>query len=198
VHKCVGVKLKYPLSNFSNGEKKMKTQVPEKENPVGGSGAREGAFSPTPHDLAQIKQYLKEIEAEAGMKERLTSDLRSLGGKALKPQEFKEKLREKVEDAIKDAFFTPIFGVSAKDVTVEYIYDDAPVLLNVYLYTKSLLWEIAFHYDRAYIVINNQRIAEIIISYDADYITYTGEYETKIQYIRLSEVNKIEINVVGE
>jgi len=195
VRTFVGVKLKYPLSNFSNGEKMEKPQV-EKIGNMGGSRAGEGAFSPTPNELAQIIQYLKEIEA--GLRKRIASDLRSLGGKALKPQEFKEKLREKVEDAIKDAFFTPIFGVSAKDLAIEYIYDDAPVLLNVYLYTKSLLWEIAFHYDRAYIVINNQRIAEIIISYDADYITYTGEYDTKIQYIRLSEVNKIEINVVGE
>ena len=192
----VGVKLKYPLSNFSNGEKKMKNQL-EKIGNMGGSRAGEGAFSPTPVDLAQIKQYLKEIEAV--LKERIASDLRSLGGKALKPCEFREKLREKVEDAIKDAFFTPIHGVTARDVTVEYTYDDAPVLLNVYLYTRSLVWEIAFHYDKAYIVINNKRIAEIIISYDADYITYiTYTAEQKIEYIRLSEVNKIEINEVRE
>ena len=174
--------------------KEVENQAP---HPQGvGSRAGEGAFSPTPVDLA-LKQYLKEIEAV--LTERIASDLRSLGGKALKSCEFREKLREKVEDAVKDAFFTPIHGVSAKDVTVEYTYDDAPVVLNVYLYTKSLQWEIAFHYDKAYIIINNKRIAEIIISYDADYITYiTYTAEQKIEYIRLSEVNKIEINEVRE
>jgi len=193
----MSVKLKYSLYQNSNGEKMKNVEVEKTQNPMGGEiRAGEGAFPPTPVDLA-LKQYLKEIEAV--LKERIASDLRSLGGKALKPCEFREKLREKVEDAIKDAFFTPIHGVTARDVTVEYTYDDAPVLLNVYLYTRSLVWEIAFHYDKAYIVINNKRIAEIIINYNADYITYISyTAEQKIEYIRLSEVNKIEINEVRE
>jgi len=53
----VGVKLKYPLYQNSNGEKKMKTQVEKIGNPQGGVvGAGEGAFSPTPNAPAQIKR----------------------------------------------------------------------------------------------------------------------------------------------
>jgi hypothetical protein len=71
----VGVKLKYPLYQNSNGEKKMKTQVSEKENPVGGSRAGEGAFPPTPHDLAQLvrkelDRKLKELNIELNEKLR--------------------------------------------------------------------------------------------------------------------------------
>jgi hypothetical protein len=72
----VGVKLKYPLYQNSNGEKKMKTQVEKIGNMMGvEERAGEGAFSPTPVDLAQLvrkelDKTLKELGVELGEKIR--------------------------------------------------------------------------------------------------------------------------------
>jgi hypothetical protein len=149
------------------------------------SGKRidEKAQGQTSAEQAQaLKKRLKEMEKT--IEKVLMLGLNILEKEAFEAGEFHEKLKETVENALKDA---------GLDVSIEYLIDDAPLPLGVYLKTKSLQWEAWYHRDIIEIISNNRVVAEIDIGYVADHLTVDSK-----EYIRLSEVNEIDIKIYGE
>jgi len=131
-----------------------------------------------------LKKHLKEMKKI--IEKVLMLGLNILEKEAFEAGEFHEKLKETVENALKDA---------GLDVSIEYLIDDAPLPLGAYLKTKSLQWEAWYHRDIIEIVSNNNNrvVAEIDIGYVADHLTIDSK-----EYIRLSEVKDINIKIYGE
>ena len=129
-----------------------------------------------------LKKHLKEMKKT--IEKVLMLGLNILEKEAFEAGEFHEKLKETVENALKDA---------GLDVSIEYLIDDAPLPLGTYLKTKSLQWEAWYHRDIIEIISNNRVVAEIDIRYVADHLTVDSK-----EYIRLSEVKDIDIKIYGE
>jgi hypothetical protein len=174
----VSVKLKYPLSNFSNGEKMKNVEVEKTQNPEGvGSRAGEGAFSPTPHDLARIvNEIKKELER-----------IKTLD-RALETLEFANRIEAAAVSAMGENF------------DAEYNFDEYP-RTTLYVMHKDrycVAWDLEWSEIEAIDIVkilNKERevFAEVLVHYIADEL-WVGAY----RYLKLKDVKGVNVEVVRE
>ena len=151
------IELKYPLYQSVYGENMSKTKL-ENSNPQGVERAGEGAFSPTPNDLARLKE---ELESELQL--RLS----------LKKYYNTERFCDIVEYIIREVI-KKHFNLDEKDIYVEYL-DVVPNSHKLIESSEStegqiILLEDIESTDRiiAQFNINNQSyVLWIIISYES-------------------------------
>jgi hypothetical protein len=103
--KISSVKLKYPFTKLIYGESMKEIKLENENITQGGSGAGEGAFPPTPNDLARLKE---ELESELQL--RLS----------LKKYYNVERFCDIIEDIIRKVIKNH-FNLNEKDIYVEYL-----------------------------------------------------------------------------
>lgn len=149
----------------------------ENLNPVGGNKAREGAFSPTPHDLAdkianRVREELERIR-----------DLE----RAVESVELAARVERVARKMLKG------YG----NLTVDYIFDEYPksiTFVREKVGDERVLWQEIESADILQIVDidTNRAIGEIVIHYVADELQLKSKY-----YMKLKTVKEVKA-VVGE
>jgi hypothetical protein len=158
-----------------------KSELDVDENKSGGSGAGEGAFTPTPNETAQLKEKLeKEVRHELEKIKNLDRAVDSI--------EFSDRIEKATERILKE------FGV--EDVIVEYVFDPYPLMRNYVRIVKgeelNVLWYKEESLDIVQVLrsVTYDEIAVIAIRYIADVLEVGSKY-----YIKIKEVNEIMVGV---
>jgi len=146
----------------------------------GVSGAREGAFTPTPHDLAQLKEKLgKEVRYELGKIKNLDRAVDSI--------ELSDRIEKAVERILRDN--------NIEDVIIEYSFDPYPLMRNYVRILKdeeTILWYEEESLDMVVVLrsVTYDEVATIAIRYIADVLEVGSKH-----YIKLKEINEIMVGV---
>ena len=142
--------------------------------------AGEGAFPPTPIDLAQLKEKLeKEVRHELEKIKYLTRAVDSI--------ELSDRIEKAVERVLRE------FGI--EDVIVEYSFDPYPLMRNYVRIMKDEELNVTWYEEESVDIVvllrsvTYDEIATIVIRYIADMLQVGSKY-----YIKLKEINEVLIS----
>jgi hypothetical protein len=160
----------------------MKEQVSEKENPVGvNSGAGEGAFPPTPSELAQLKEKLeKEVRDELEMIKYRAWATGSV--------EFSDRIEKAILRVLREHNLD-------SNIDVEYSFDEYPIAytrVNVDVDKHRVIWYTEEAVDTVKIINKETKetLLEITIHYEADVLEVKSRH-----YIKLNKIIDLKIEV---